>query len=213
MNGGLRTTLSSATWDYLIERGLPRRYPAGSLLMAEGDPGAVVLALVSGQVEIVIGVEEHVATLGPGELVGELSALDGLPRSASVVAKSEVEVRALSAPVLIDALRLHEPTAIPTLRAAAKNTRAATDAAAIEAGGAPVRHLAGWLIDRLDIGSDPKELFVQVDPAEVSEALEIGSELLSRALGHLEAAGALVLDRGRVLVLDLEVLHQLTTAR
>jgi CRP-like cAMP-binding protein len=38
----------------------------------------------------------NVATLGPGELIGELSLLTGAPRTATVIAETDVEVAALS---------------------------------------------------------------------------------------------------------------------
>ena len=72
----------------LAARGQARRYPAGMLLIHEGDYGDTLFIVVSGSVkaysvdekdrEIVYGI------YGAGEYLGEMS-LDGGPRSASVV--------------------------------------------------------------------------------------------------------------------------------
>lgn len=218
-----RPTLSPSTWQYLTELGQPRQYPRGSMLMAEGDPAGCVLALVSGTVDVVLANGRNLASITPGELVGEMSAVDGLPRSASVIAATDVEVRALGAPMLLDTLRQREPEALPAFVAAVARLRSATEIAAIEAGGAPVRHVASWLTARLtnhvdeEASSETDEasdkhvgLFVDLDPVEVAAELQISSELLSRALGHLATAGSVVLDHGRVLVLDADILRRLS---
>jgi CRP-like cAMP-binding protein len=59
----------------------------GSALMREGDPGESVLVIVSGTVNVsVAGRPQTVASLGAGDIVGEMSLLTGAPRSATVTA-------------------------------------------------------------------------------------------------------------------------------
>jgi CRP/FNR family cyclic AMP-dependent transcriptional regulator len=78
----------------------PRRFSRGETLFFEGDDAREVLVLTSGQVKIWItapnGREVILAVFDPDELLGELSAIDGTPRSASATAISDVEVLALS---------------------------------------------------------------------------------------------------------------------
>jgi CRP/FNR family transcriptional regulator, cyclic AMP receptor protein len=195
----------------LLDRGRHRRYPAGAMLMAEGDPGGVVLVIVSGQAAVVVGDTcrsggKVVATRGPGDLLGELSVLDGLPRSATVIAATDVEVAAMSATTLIDAIQALEPAAAAALRAAARSVRAATDADAISVGGAPASTVAGWLLERhTDSAAD--DALVEYTAGELAEELAISQESLSRALGHLTAIGALLFGHGRVVILDADSLE------
>jgi CRP/FNR family transcriptional regulator, cyclic AMP receptor protein len=197
----------------LLDSGRRRQYPAGAMLMAEGDPGGVVLTIVTGQAQIVVGDAGQVgarvvATRGPGDLVGELSAFDGLPRSATVIATTDVEVSALSSSALIDALSALDPAAIAVLRSSARSVRAATDADAISAGGAPAAVIAAWLLDRQASQHDGQPI-VEFDASEFAAALSISQESLSRALSYLAAIGALILDRGRVVILDADILCRL----
>jgi len=71
-----------------------------ALILREGEKDAHMLLLVSGMVHIVkrdsSGVEKIIATRGPGETSGEMSLIDGEPRSASAVAATEVTLLALS---------------------------------------------------------------------------------------------------------------------
>jgi CRP-like cAMP-binding protein len=78
-----------------------RRYGVGEALFLEGDRAGEVLLLLSGEVKISVGSVEGreviLDVLEPGSLIGELSAIDGEPRSATVMALSPVEVLAVAA--------------------------------------------------------------------------------------------------------------------
>ena len=64
-----------------------RQYPAGAVLIKEGEPGAGLFILVEGKVSVTQGQPpQEIATLGAGEVIGEMSLLDDLPRSATVTA-------------------------------------------------------------------------------------------------------------------------------
>ena len=71
-------------------------YTAGETIIRQGDPAQLVYTIEEGEVEVVIeladGSEEHRADLGPGRYFGELGALLGFPRSATVRAKSDVRL-------------------------------------------------------------------------------------------------------------------------
>ena len=55
--------------------------------MKEGDAGELLLVIASGSVSVTVGGRSQtVATLGPGDIVGEMSLLTGALRSATVVA-------------------------------------------------------------------------------------------------------------------------------
>jgi EAL domain-containing protein (putative c-di-GMP-specific phosphodiesterase class I) len=59
--------------------------PAGAMLFQEGDEGDVAFLIKSGSVEVFRfrdDCEQVVANLGPGDLLGEMSALDRRPRTA-----------------------------------------------------------------------------------------------------------------------------------
>ena len=60
-----------------------------------GDPGDALFVIVSGDVKISLpsetGEEAILATLGGGDVFGELALLDGAPRSASATALSPTE--------------------------------------------------------------------------------------------------------------------------
>ena len=65
----------------------------GDVLIESGKPNRLMYALLSGRLRIHLDLEEDpITVLGPGEIVGELSVVDGQATSAHVVADSECRV-------------------------------------------------------------------------------------------------------------------------
>ena len=76
------------------------RIAAGEVLFRAGDTDDDCYRVEDGLLKVTMvshsGAERILAFLGPGAIVGELSILDGLPRSASVVAVRDTTMRCLS---------------------------------------------------------------------------------------------------------------------
>jgi CRP/FNR family transcriptional regulator, cyclic AMP receptor protein len=74
----------------LFHAAQPRHLKAGERLFAVGDAGDGCYLLDQGLLKVTVtsprGEERIIAILGPGAIVGELSMIDGMPRSASVAA-------------------------------------------------------------------------------------------------------------------------------
>ena len=64
---------------------------AGYRMTGEGAYGRYAFLIVSGTARCVVG-DKEVMVLGPGDLFGEMSLLDNSPRSATVVADSDLSV-------------------------------------------------------------------------------------------------------------------------
>jgi CRP/FNR family transcriptional regulator, cyclic AMP receptor protein len=66
-------------------------YNAGDTVIQEGEPGDSFFVAVSGQAKVVSG-GKTLHRLIPGDHFGEISLLDGRPRSASVVAETPLSL-------------------------------------------------------------------------------------------------------------------------
>jgi CRP-like cAMP-binding protein len=63
---------------------------AGAVLARQGDFGQEFFVIIDGTAEVLRG-DEPIAELGPGEFFGEMALISGEARSATVVAKTDVE--------------------------------------------------------------------------------------------------------------------------
>ncbi len=70
-------------------------YDAGDTVIREGEPGDAFFVTVAGQAKIIVG-GKTVHRLIPGDHFGEISLLDGGPRSASVIAETPLSVLRLN---------------------------------------------------------------------------------------------------------------------
>jgi CRP-like cAMP-binding protein len=66
---------------------------AGELLIDQGRVGQECFVIESGQAEVFVG-EEHLVTVGPGSMVGEMALVDRRPRTATVVATTPMALLA-----------------------------------------------------------------------------------------------------------------------
>lgn len=93
--------------------------PAGAVLMAEGEPSDALVVVLDGELEVTrAGGGERVLlnVCTRGDLLGELGVLQGLPRSATVSARTAARVRQIGADAL-DRLLAHPRTARALLQA------------------------------------------------------------------------------------------------
>ncbi|MEN9252269.1 MAG: cyclic nucleotide-binding domain-containing protein, partial [Thermostichales cyanobacterium BF3_bins_165] len=101
-------TLTDEEWASLTRVLRLQRYQPAQVIFAEGDSSRDLLLLLTGTVELRRQFIRHpgdylLATLQPGQLLGEMSLLSGYRRSATAVALSEVEAAVLS-PAALDSL-------------------------------------------------------------------------------------------------------------
>src|SRR3954452_3716118 len=111
-----RATLFEAADDgplhRLAERSFRRRLRDGQILFTDGEPSDHLFVIRAGRVRILSrspqGGELVLSVLGPGEVIGELSVIDGGPRSATAEALGDVELLAVAA-TDVRAVLLQEP--------------------------------------------------------------------------------------------------------
>jgi CRP/FNR family cyclic AMP-dependent transcriptional regulator len=186
-------------------QGVARRYPAGALLFDEGDPPGPTLLVTAGVVEVATAAAGTIATVSVDGLVGELSAVDGLPRSASARAVTGVEVRAVEPGRFVELLDEDPELCRHVLRLLVSRVRRTTvDRGPVDQG-VPVDRLARWILAHR--GEDE---WIDLSLEQVADDLGCSRELLSRATDHLVGQGAVALERGRLLVRSADTLTAFT---
>jgi CRP-like cAMP-binding protein len=104
-----RLTVEQST--ELRASGTRRRYPDGACLFMEGDDAHDAVILLAGEAKAIVtaldGREVILDVLTAGGIVGEISAIDRRPRSATVMALGPVEVLSVSCDTFGAFLRQH----------------------------------------------------------------------------------------------------------
>ena len=97
-----------------------QNFKPDDLIFREGDESDAAYLIISGNVRIVKGYgtsnPKELAVVGAGEYVGEMGAIDNLPRSASAVAQGTVVCTPVTPAEFMDMLRKNPDEAIDLLR-------------------------------------------------------------------------------------------------
>jgi MFS family permease len=102
--------LPASILEGLAHAMLPLHVEAGREIVREGEAGDRFYVIASGEVEVVKD-GEVINEEGPGEFFGEISLLRDVPRTATVRAKTDVELRALERDDFIAAVTGHAASA------------------------------------------------------------------------------------------------------
>lgn len=87
-------------------------FAKGATPIEEDGAGHAMFVIVSGEATVTVMDEERpVATLGPGDIFGEMSLLTGARRSATVTATTPLETLEISKPALAHVLE-HSPSLV-----------------------------------------------------------------------------------------------------
>lgn len=128
--GSLLAGLSESARQRLFGIGAKRQYTdAGRILIREGDSSSVVFLLLAGVVKVTgstDGGEALLAVRVGGDMVGELSALDGRPRLATVTTAGPVTSRVIGQSEFVVFLTRNPDVALATTRGVTDKLRAAT---------------------------------------------------------------------------------------
>jgi CRP/FNR family cyclic AMP-dependent transcriptional regulator len=88
--------LDSEAFDQLCRYAKHAALKRGATICSKGDPGNSLVAVISGTVKISVSSAEGRSAIlnliGPGEIFGEMSVLDGQPRSADATANTNCEI-------------------------------------------------------------------------------------------------------------------------
>src|SRR5258707_3665667 len=114
----------------LASLGRLRSYPKNTVFITEGDSSDSVFVVLSGRVKIFLsdteGHEMILDTQGPGEYVGEM-ALDGKPRSASVMTMETSTFSVVSRDPIKEAIRRNPDFALDMISKIIDRARLATN--------------------------------------------------------------------------------------
>jgi len=193
-----------------LRRGRRRRYRRGAALFREGEHSEGVLAVLTGRVKVSFftdqGREIVLAVRGPGELLGELSTIDGEPRSATGTALGPVEALAVAAEAFTTFLEEYPRVALVLLRTVSRRLREATrrriEYGALDTTGRVAARLVELAEQYGEASEGHVRILLPLTQEELAGWVGASREAVSKALGALRARGWIETHRRGITVLD-----------
>jgi CRP/FNR family transcriptional regulator, cyclic AMP receptor protein len=112
--------LNTTELEKIAALGVRKQYKKGSIVLLEEETGAALFVIAAGKVKITRtdddGREVILSILGESDFFGEMAILDGLTRSASVVATTKTELFMIHRGDFLGLLNEFPPVAIALLR-------------------------------------------------------------------------------------------------
>jgi CRP-like cAMP-binding protein len=216
--GSLLHSLSPADRQALLRLGTIRQYGPGDWLLGEGDRTTFAVVILDGYVKVSAvtesGAESLLAIRTAGDVIGELSALDGSPRSATAVAAGAVVGRMLTKPDLDACFRRHPAIAVGFNRAVAAKLRVATRHRVDFRGRDAKERLARVL---LELFGDPAgsqrraREGLLLTQAELAGLIAASESAVHQALRELRDAGAVDTSYRRLTITDVDALRAIAS--
>jgi CRP/FNR family cyclic AMP-dependent transcriptional regulator len=185
--------------DLALVAGATRRvrFPKGSIVFQEGDPGDYLLVVERGRVKVTLlgdgGEETILSILEPPALLGEIALLDQLPRSATVVAIAPTEFLQIARAPFMALIGRHPALALKIMSRLARGLRKATEQVrSLSMFDVHGRVLRALLILARERGETSRSrMVIRPAPAVKEVALMCGCtrEAASRALKTLHTTG------------------------
>ncbi|HVL89360.1 MAG TPA: Crp/Fnr family transcriptional regulator [Actinomycetota bacterium] len=218
--GGFAGALAVPDLEALRAAGRSRRYPAGTTMLLEGDRSANVILIEDGRVKISSFTEDGreivLAVRVTGDLLGELSVIDGEPLSATASALEDVRATVVPADAFKQYLSTHAPASFALLEIVSRRLRDA-DRKRIEFGaydsvGRVARRLLE-LAERFGEGDGDGAVRIALPLSQEEIAGWTGSsrEAVSKALRALRERNVIDTARKVITVLDMDALRKRAT--
>lgn len=208
--------LSADQADSLSALGRSRRYSSGASLFIERDPADAVLILRSGRVKLScvtdVGREAVLGIREPGDLIGEMSAIDDAPHMATARALEPVEVLAISSDAFVAFLERTPGVALVLVRMLNRRLRDADRKRTEFIAQDTVGRVCSRLVELADRFGQDDGAGVHIDLTITQEELAgwTGSsrEAVIRALRTLRELGWIATRRRGITLLDVEMLRR-----
>jgi CRP-like cAMP-binding protein len=211
---GFLARLDGSTAGALLALGRERTHPARTALFYEGDEAHDVLIVRDGHVKVAItatdGREVVLDVVGPGDILGELSAVDGGARSATATTVTPATVTAIALDRFNEFRDQHAAVAVELLRAVTDRLRDASrrqvEFGTVDALGRVCRRVVD-MIDKYGSGQGQLTIDAPLSQQEIGAWAGLSREAVVKALASMRALGWIDTRSRSITVLDPDAIR------
>jgi CRP-like cAMP-binding protein len=201
----------------LAARAHPRRCSPREPIVEQDVPAGAVYLIDKGRAAVSVmardGRAVTIRELGPGEIIGEVSLLDGGPPSATVTAITRVDLVAIDHAAFRDLLAQRPRIAVALLPLLASRLRRLT-AWADDLAGLPLpARLAKCLLGILSehgqqVGPQRFRIGQKLSQQDLARRIGVTRESVNKHIRRLERSGVIAQEAGYLVITDLTRLQQ-----
>lgn len=211
------TDLAPEAFEQLFRYAKLTTYKRGATICSKGDPGNSLFAVISGTIKISVsspdGRNAILNLIGPGEVFGEMSVLDGQPRSADATANTNCEIFVIDRRDFLPFVRSQPTLAMKFIELLCAKLRWTSD----QVEQVILQDLPGRLASAL-LGLtekrklEPESRTIAITQQEISEMVGMTRESINKQLRAWAARSWVRLEHGAIVVLDADSLRELAEA-
>jgi CRP-like cAMP-binding protein len=206
---------SLETLDPVAKQMSVRTHPANQAILLQNDWGNAVYFIIKGWVKIrtydLEGREITLTILGPGEVVGEMAALDEVPRSTDVMTLTETIVSSLPAHHFIQFLKTEPQAGIQLARLMSRRLRQINRRLQLRESNSQAR-VADIIIFLAESRGRVSRAGIEVPNLphrELSSLSGLARETVTRVLSKLEQDGIIQRSKESLCIPNLDALEKL----
>jgi CRP-like cAMP-binding protein len=204
----------------LLERAVPRSLRRGQSLYLAGDSIRRAYVVDSGVLKLSArNLQGRSTILGlalPGDIVGDIGALDGRPQPLDALAATRCDVLGIDADLLLEMVARTPSAALEVARSLARSLRCIYGSAAERTTGTCSARLAGRLLDLADALGRPRtwglELDLPLAQEDLGQLAGMSRESTCKTLRTFKRAGLLDYRGRRLHILRRQALENIRDA-
>jgi CRP/FNR family cyclic AMP-dependent transcriptional regulator len=189
-----------------------RSYAKGQVIFHRDDPGDSLHIIVKGEVRVILlspqGEEMILALLGPGDFFGELSLLDGIPRSATTIAAKATETLTVERDRFVQWLQSRPAAATVILAALGRRLRAADELVGEFAFLDVHCRLVRKLLDLAGPAAEEGQVELHLSQDELASMVGVTRESVNKHLRFFKKRGAIDVYRRRIVLRSVDYLRR-----
>ena len=201
--------LPDVVLDHLLHKGQLRGLVKGSIAYRRGEPGDSLMVVISGRIKLTnvsaAGKEVVLYFVGPGDICGEIAALDGKERAVDAIALEDSEVFVVYTRDLLPTLIAHPTAMFEVIQALCEKLR--IGAVIIEDNTLEMRARVARGLHRLARqhgrrSADGASLQLTISQEELGKHLGLSRANVNRQLGQLKTANAIKISGMEISIID-----------
>ena len=193
-----------------------QHYRKHTTIVHVDDPGSALYILKSGLVKITIedqhGDEMILRILYPTDFFGEMSLLDGMPRSATVTAQEPSEVLTIAREHFLNIIEQSPKILLKMTAVLSKRLRKANELihslAFFDVYGKVARLLLNLAAERGRVTEQGTVIDMRLTQQELAELAGMTRETMARTLREFQQAGCIRVESGIISILELDMLRR-----